>query len=899
MQYQTNNVAGHSSYSAPMELYSLWNDSSLVIDGEIDFNATNMGAEWSSAAVYNMFDYENSPQAKILLQNDDLAFYIGIDATSQETIPPVTTYGAGIYFDVDHNGELSDSDRAVRIEIDSSTFIILYNYDTETESWVEQESSETLGVALSSGVNGDTSFTNSSFNEVSHRQYEFKIPFSVINGKTGKIIGASFETFENFAGSFDEITWPYIGSFPAVMRTDGSTWGDLCFGEEINYSQYSIEKNFNIKDSAIGPNNGLFIATGDINGDLDEELIVVSNRTETDDDNLIAIYDYVGEHLVQIWNSWTSIHYSKFFPMKSLATFDFDEDGEDEIYFVGMDFQISRLSDWNAADQEFDSSKNVFIHSTGLSGTISIGDVNHDGITEIIAGDQDGYVLALKYDDVKDEFSHATHSPFILPKIIGKRPTDVYAVKAANMDAEANIEVLVLCQPYSKTDDPKSLLQILEYDSWWSGLNDNAEDNLASTSPLITEDYFGHTIIVEDVDNDATVEIIIVGQNYLRIYGANSFSDPAPLEVLINDGTSPSMGGGAFVDDLDDDGLNELILGCNNGTVMIMNITDSGGDVLSASVEWSSDLGSSPGKRNSILAYDIDSDSETEIIFSDNFGQIFILGKSNAPEIDIISPSPGSSSIAATTLVEWSATDDFALHHFDIFVRGAFAGRTSGSQTGFIASLIIGSNDIEVIAFDVNGKNSSATTSVTYSTTAPEVHILTPENYYETTNSSITITYVAFDVNFDYYDIWVNDVKVFGNLVETSKIISLTLEGTNNITVVGFDTDTNSGKSTIFVIRDTTGPSITITTPASNSIINLDEIDVQWIASDALTDVAYFDIYMDTVYFTTTSFNPSVSKSIIANSFVPKYFGCRLTVISVFDMPVPPMLSCASQDIPI
>ncbi|MHA1354469.1 MAG: hypothetical protein ACTSR1_04775, partial [Candidatus Heimdallarchaeota archaeon] len=855
LQYQSNNVAGHSTYSAPMELYSLWNDSSLVIDGEIDFNATNMGAEWSSAAVYNMFDYENSPQAKILLQNDDSAFYVGIDVINQETIPTVTTYGAGIYFDVDHNGELSASDRAIRIEIDSSTFIILYNYDTNTESWVEQESSETLGVALSSGVNGDTSFTNSTFNEISHRQYEFKIPFSVINGKAGKIIGASFEAFENLVGNFwDEITWPLVGSFPATMRIDASTWGDLYFGEQINYSQYSIEKNFNIKDSAIGPNNGLFIATGDIDGDLEDELIVVSNRTVTDDDNLIAIYEFVGEDLVQIWNSWTSIHYSKFFPMKSLATYDFDENGEDEIYLIGTGSEISRLSDWNAVDQEFDSSKDVFIHSPGFTGTISIGDVDHDGLAEIVTGDQEGNVLVLYYDADKDEFDNDEESPFNLPKIIGKEPEYVHAVKAANMDVDAELEILVLVQLSSKDNKPITRLQILEYDTGDKKYYDNAEDDLHYSSPIITEDRYGHTILAEDVDNDGTIEIIIVGQNYLKIFGAYTFTNPSPsLEILINDGTSPNMGGGAFVGDLDQDGYNELIFGFNNGTVMILNITDSGGDVLSYAVEWSSDLGSSPGKRHGILAFDIDSDSETEIIFSDNFGQIFILGKSNAPEIAILSPSPGSSSISDTVFVEWSASDDFALHHFDIYVEGVFAGRTSGYQTGFLASLISGSNDIEVFVFDINNKNSSATTSVSFSTIAPEVHILTPDNYYETSNDSITITYTAIDFNgdFDHYNIWVNELEVSGDLSVTTYIVDLN-EGLNNITVVGVDLASNTGKSTIFVIRDTTGPSITITAPSPNSIITLDEIDVQWIASDALTEIAYFEIYLDTIYFTTT-----------------------------------------------
>ncbi|MHA1124519.1 MAG: hypothetical protein ACTSQX_02715 [Candidatus Heimdallarchaeota archaeon] len=854
MQYRINDVAGHSRYSAPMEIYSLWNDSSIIVDGVVNFNATNLGSEWSSAAVYNMFDNMNNPHAKILLQNDDTTFYVGIDATEQETDSIITTWGAGVYFDVDHNGELTASDRAIRIFMDSSPSVILYHYDTNTLSWSELEES-TLGVALPSGVIGDTSFINSTFKENPHKQYEFKIPFSVFNGQAGKIIGASFETFENFLGSWDEVTWPYIGSYPAAMRPDAGTWGDLFLGEQVNYSQYSIEKNFNIKDSAIGPNNGLFISTGDIDGDLEEELIVVSNRTVTDDDNLIAIYEFVGEDLVQIWNSWTSIHYSKFFPMKSLATYDFDEDGKDEIYFVGMDSRISRLSDWDAVDQEFDSSKNVFIHSPGLGGTISIGDVDQDGLAEIVTGDQEGNVLVLYYDTDKDEFDNDEESPFNLPKIIGKEPIGVYTVKVANMDIDAALEILVLCQLSTKDKDPISRLQIMEYDTGEKKYLDNVDDDLLYSSTITTEDYYGHTIIVEDVDNDGTNETIIVGMNYLRIFGAYSFTDPSPpLEILISDGTSPQMGGGAYVDDVDQDGFNELIIGCNNGTIIIMNITDSGGDVLSASVEWSNDLGSSPGKRSGILAYDIDSDTETEIIFSDNFGQIFILGKSKAPEIEIISPSPGSSSIDNSILVKWSASDDFALHHFDIYVEGAFAGRTSGYQTGFVASLIIGSNDIEVFAFDVNGKNSSATTSVTFSVNAPEVHILTPDNYYETSNGSITITYVAFDFNgdFDYYDIWVNDVKVFGNLVETSKIVTLTLEGTNNITVVGVDLTSNVGKSTIFVIRDTIGPTIDITSPTTNSIINLDEIDVNWIASDALTEIAYFDIFLDNNYFTTT-----------------------------------------------
>lgn len=854
MQYQINDVAGHSRYSVPMEIYSLWNDSSLIIDGEVNFNATNLASEWSSAAVYNMYDNTNTPSAKLLLQNDNTTLYVGIDATNQITEPIITTWGASVYFDVDHNGELSTSDRVIRIITNTSSYVILYYFNTNTKSWTELEDS-TLGGALPSGIIGNTIFDNSSFNEIDHRQYEFKIPFSIINAQAGKIIGVSFETFENYQGSMDEITWPYIGNIPSVIRSDAAKWGDLYFGLDTHilnyYSQFSIEQNTNIMSSAVGYNNGTFLGQGDINNDGNLELIVASNRTVSGQNKLLAIYQFISGDFIRIWNSWESQHQSKMIQVKSIACYDFTGDGKDEIFVVGEDSRILRFSDWNSISNDFDNADYAFSHTSSLMGYITIGDGNNNGNQNLVFGDSNGYVNVLDYVAATNSFTHDKRSPFSVWLGTGylKR---IHAIAVGDLDGDSSNEIAFLGQ--ITTDDGDSTTRLFIYQKSVAKYLDDTGDNLPSDSTLITEDQFGHTIQIADVDNDLENEIVLAGKKYVKIFGKDSFLDAkAPLEFSTNDGFAlPAMGGGVLVADVNADNFNELVLGANNGSLYIFKITDSGSDTLSYELEWESDIGTSPGKRRSIIAYDFDFDSETEIAVTDNFGQIFIIGKSAPPEFTITSPTTGSSFAKADILVSWLSSDDFAMHHYDIYMKGLFQGRTSGSQTGFVVFLPTGSSSIEVIGFDVNGKNASDIVTVTLSATAPEVHILVPDNYFETTNSQILIEYESFDLDnlVHHYNIYVNNIGST-DVYETTYLVNLD-EGINNITVVAVDETNNTGRYTIFIIRDSTGPIIDITSPSPNSAVSLTEIEVHWTASDALTDVSYFDIYIDGDYFITT-----------------------------------------------
>ncbi|MHA1186401.1 MAG: Ig-like domain-containing protein, partial [Candidatus Heimdallarchaeota archaeon] len=463
---------------------------------------------------------------------------------------------------------------------------------------------------------------------------------------------------------------------------------------------------------------------------------------------------------------------------------------------------------------------------------------------------------------------------YLVPDDIGgTTPTRIHDLEIADMDGDTWEEMLWLSQITSDDTLSTTRLQIYElddttyYDNPTTHATYDPEDDLPEGSHINTEDSFGHTIIVEDVDNDGEMETIIVGKDYLKIFGPFMFTESTiPLVIDLTDGTSPNMGGGAAVFDIDDDSDNELIVGHSNGTVFIYEITDSDSDPdfedLSATLEWKGDLGTSPGKRNSIVGYDIDEDGQTEAIISDNFGQIIVLGKGTAPELTITSPNPGYVSNRPTVLVTWEVSNDtLPMYAYNILVNSMPVGTAGGGQTGFVCPLATGPNLIEVFGMDITGKVTLAVVDVEYIAGAPEVTIHDPENFFMTSNNQVFVNYSAIDPQgdpIDYY-IYINGTSQYGPGTDTSKVVTLHIggtsyDGTYNITVVAVDTNTgDTGRATVFVILDQTIPHVQITSPSDGSAVSASQIFLIWEAFDNTSGIDYFEVWRDTDSLGTTT----------------------------------------------
>ncbi|MCF2143337.1 MAG: VCBS repeat-containing protein [Candidatus Heimdallarchaeota archaeon] len=863
----------HSKNAEPLELFSLWNNTAPVIDGLINFNLTNIAAEWSGAAVYSLYDDIQTATSKLLIQNNNSYLFLGLDMTDYLVQTPANPWGMALYFDLDHNGILTTGDRQILFVDNTSLsgntgqFVLLKGYSESSRQWNELENG-VLGTPLTnSKILVNSGFGSSYFNSANHRQYEIRIPLSVLSKSPGEILGFACEGFDNFLSLSATITWPFVSSSPSEIREEANKWGDLYLGEETAYTQYVIEENTNIKDGVLGWNNATFLALGDIDGNGDQELIIGSNSTVTGSENLLAIYDYVSNEFTRIWASWTTAHQSKMIKPLGIATYDFDGNGEDEIYIVSNKHRILRFTDWNATTHDFDTSEYVFTAGRNLMGFISIGDVlNLYNEPQIVVSAHrttllDACIFIIKYDSGSDSFSlQDTLTANSLPNIFGSKASGYHAVQVGDMDNDDKLELLTAAQ-YDNRDNLSLVgVQIFQNSGFGSTFEDNQQDDLSGGSSTTTKDQFIHTILVGDVDNDGINESVFVGRNYLRVFGKNTFSNAnPPIEILINNTIKPIMGGGAAIGDIDSDGANELIFGASNGTLYIVNVTDTGSDNLSYTIEWSGDIGDTVGKRGAIQLVDLDKDGETELFVGDTYGQIISLGKSASPVVIITSPSDGSVKKDPNVFVQWSAVDSYTLHHFDIYINGTFYARTGGAQRGILLPLLEGQNTILVNGTGITGKFDTDSITVTINLASPEVTILQPSNNYVTNKDTVTLLLTYSDKNgdFDHYDIYINSSSPVYTTSTNSQVIDFVAlglgEGIFNITVVAVDLALNTGRDTIFIIRDLTNPTITITTPLDGAAVKLAAVQVQWSGSDVLSGIDYYQIFLNGVLNGTTS----------------------------------------------
>ena len=192
-----------------MEMFSIWNNTAPTTDGSIGFTPFSLSGEWSSAAVYNLYTTGGSIAGKVLIQNNNDSISIALDCTGFVIEhPSVTSWGAAIYLDLNHDGLFSEGEHRIKYTYASGVEIVdLCTYSRLLSDW---ELIEFAGPGIPmtiSGIVADTDYKRSAFNTVTfHRMYEFEIPYQT--AMNDKIIGIGLMATDNFANFANSITWP-------------------------------------------------------------------------------------------------------------------------------------------------------------------------------------------------------------------------------------------------------------------------------------------------------------------------------------------------------------------------------------------------------------------------------------------------------------------------------------------------------------------------------------------------------------------------------------------------------------------------------------------------------------------------------------------------------------------
>jgi len=122
-----------------------------------------------------------------------------------------------------------------------------------------------------------------------------------------------------------------------------------------------------------------------------------------------------------------------------------------------------------------------------------------------------------------------------------------------------------------------------------------------------------------------------------------------------------------------------------------------------------------------------------------------VTADTSPPSIEIVQPEEGDLFNASTVKVEWTASDNVGIDHFEVRVDGE-AWISVGADTSYtLTDLADGSHTVEVRVYDSSGNTDDDAVSFTVDTTPPTLTIQQPANNSVTNVTEITVQWTASD----------------------------------------------------------------------------------------------------------------------------------------------------------
>ncbi|UCF49451.1 MAG: PQQ-binding-like beta-propeller repeat protein [Thermoplasmatales archaeon] len=229
--------------------------------------------------------------------------------------------------------------------------------------------------------------------------------------------------------------------------------------------------------------------------------------------------------------------------------------------------------------------------------SMAIGDINNDGVMDAVAG-------ASKGSSTPDGKVHAidggTGSEIwtFTPGSSGDTNGDV---AIGDFDGDEYPDVAVAC-----------------WDDYVYAINGSNGDELWSTE---IGSIFIHAVDTGDVNGDG-IDDVAYGHSYLagwdNYFGVLDGTDGSTIWSQTVD--YPIVEGGVMIEDIDDDGDLEAIFGNRTGQIFVRNASNG-------NLEWEYNIGpvGSPTNYDMYLfTYDIDDDSDLDLIVGNNYGNKYI-----------------------------------------------------------------------------------------------------------------------------------------------------------------------------------------------------------------------------------------------------------------------------------
>ncbi|MDX2189981.1 MAG: FG-GAP-like repeat-containing protein [Bacteroidota bacterium] len=330
--------------------------------------------------------------------------------------------------------------------------------------------------------------------------------------------------------------------------------------------------------------NGPFygVATGDLNNDGKKEIVVVSNESDNGyESSIIQVYDYQTNEL--LWQSHPdSLSSLTVYGTKSIEVIDIDKDGNNEIVVATDQWYDGRITIFDGVTKRVKKSYTFNAEDYGGFYGQKTFDVNNDGINEIIVAN--GNLVRI----IDSRYFTTLFTSTISGGYYGYGTT---IIEAGNIDNDVSNEIIVnngtlniidvnTNQVWSSNKNDYSNIDLYDFN------NDSRLDIIAGNNSGVIEVIDGVTknfiftfkVSNNKIDNIKMARIFSKVGSKKMVFSSDGrlyYFDPSDTTRIIqltnSMGNSLGQGYSMKIEDLNSDGIDEIIIGDNYSVNVLPN----------------------------------------------------------------------------------------------------------------------------------------------------------------------------------------------------------------------------------------------------------------------------------------------------------------------------------------
>ena len=222
----------------------------------------------------------------------------------------------------------------------------------------------------------------------------------------------------------------------------------------------------------------------------------------------------------------------------------------------------------------------------------------------------------------------------------------------------------------------------------------------------------------------------------------------------------------------------------------------------------------------------------------------------SSPTVTITSPEDNSTVGTTTVIIEWTANDNISdINHFELYVdEQAIDTNIPAYQRTYTRALDEGTHKIELITVDNAGNSATHSINITIDISPPTSIITSPEDSSVIGTNVVVIEWTASDEisGISHFELYIDGQTVNRSIPAYQRTYTQILsEGTHGIELITVDNAGNSAAQLISITIDTSLPTVTITSPEDNSAIGTTFVTIEWNASDEISGISHFELYID------------------------------------------------------